>query len=75
MTKTEYLLRLPKLEEIPAGMVVVHNHIRPTRHIGSRGFRIWLQPADQQHHRGHYVLPCSCDWAPELGKHYRKSTM
>jgi hypothetical protein len=32
----EHLYRLPV--GVPAGKVVVHNHVRPTRWLGSRGF-------------------------------------
>jgi hypothetical protein len=61
----QYLSRLPKPDEVPPGLVVVHNKVRPTRHLGARGFRAWLQP------RGSLVERCSCNWAPELGDHYR----
>jgi hypothetical protein len=61
----EYLSRLPKPGEIPAGRVIVHNSVRPTRKLGRRGFRAWLQfPGDT-------IEPCPCRWAPELGRHYR----
>jgi hypothetical protein len=59
-----YLTRLPKA--VPDGRVLVHNHVRPTRHLGSRGFRAWL--TDEGAER---LEPCDCDWAPELGRHYR----
>jgi hypothetical protein len=36
-----YLRRMPTKAEVPAGMIVVHNNVRPPR-IGSRGFRAWL---------------------------------
>lgn len=61
----EYLLRIPKPEDVPAGKVVVHNQVRRTRQLGSRGFRAWLQPASES------VEVCPCDWAPELNQHYR----
>jgi hypothetical protein len=62
-----YLAAPPKPGEIPAGQVMVHNSVRPTRKLGPRGFRAWLRapsglPA---------IEPCDCDWAPELGTHYR----
>jgi hypothetical protein len=60
----QYLFHLPKPGEVPAGLVVVHNKVRPTRHLGAR-FRVWLQPRDP------LVERCPCDWAPELGDHYR----
>ena len=62
----EYLFQLPKPGQVPAGKVVVHNNVRPTRNFGSRGFRAWLESEPQQN-----LLPCPCDWAPELGTHYR----
>lgn len=59
-----YLYRMPKT--VPAGLVVVHNHIQPTRLIGLRGFRIWLS------RRGSKRLEvCNCTWAPELKRHFR----
>jgi hypothetical protein len=36
----EYLTTRPRT--VPAGRFLVHNHIRPTRRLGSRGFRAWL---------------------------------
>jgi hypothetical protein len=33
------VFKLPKPEEIPAGKIIAHNHIRPTRFPGMRGFR------------------------------------
>jgi hypothetical protein len=60
----EYLFTLPAV--IPTNRVLVHNNVRPTRRLGSRGFRAWLSPAGYQH-----LVACDCDWAPELGQHYR----
>jgi hypothetical protein len=60
-----YLKRLPAQRDIPAGQVVVHNSVRPTRRLGSRGFRAWLAS------RAASLEPCPCGWAPELGEHYR----
>ena len=41
----DYLFKIPI--RVPAGQVVVHNHVRPTRRLGSRGFRAWLaEPSD-----------------------------
>lgn len=58
-----YLTRLPA--EVPAGLVLVHNSVRPTRRLGSRGFRAWLtEPGDR-------LVRCDCGWASELGAHYR----
>lgn len=45
---------------------MVHNHVRPTtRRLGSRGFRAWLAEPNER------LVVCVCDWAPELGEHYR----
>ena len=58
----EYLSKLPA--EIPPGRILVHNHVQPSRNLGSRGFRAWLgQP-------GAWTEACGCGWAPELGTHY-----
>ena len=59
----EYLSRLPAA--VPAGKVLVHNHIVPTRNLGMRGFRVWLSEPDPE------LVVCKCSWAPELGVHYR----
>ena len=38
-----YLSRIPKA--VPAGKILVHNDIwPPVRHLGTKGFRIGLQP-------------------------------
>jgi hypothetical protein len=59
-----YLTTLPVV--LPDdGRVLVHNSVRPTPRLGSRGFRAWLQP------RSNALEPCACGWAPELGPHYR----
>jgi hypothetical protein len=61
--------RIPKLEDVPAGMGIVHNHIvPPARRIGVRGFRIWAQALDDSDPP---LEICPCKWAPELGWHYR----
>jgi hypothetical protein len=64
---SEYLSSLPAA--IPAGRVLVHNHVRPARVLGSRGSRAWLEPSDADG-----LEICGCDWAPELGDHYRVGT-
>jgi hypothetical protein len=61
-----YLTRLPAT--VPADRVIVHNHVRPTRRVGSRGLRAWLSPAAES------LEVCDCRWAPELGRHYRPRT-
>ena len=64
MTSTiEYLSRIP--ENAPVGKIVVHSHVRPTRRLGSRGFRAWLDEPSSKYET------CSCGWAPEFGIHYR----
>lgn len=60
---SDYLRTIPT--EVPAGRVVVHSTVRPTRRLGSRGFRAWLSTP------GAHLEPCGCGWAPELGVHYR----
>jgi hypothetical protein len=59
----EYLTRLPSA--VPAGKVLVHNSVRPSRRLGTRGFRAWLQSPSER------LMVCDCDWAADLGKHYR----
>jgi hypothetical protein len=62
-TRVTYLTSLPT--SIPSGQYLVHNNVRPTRRLGSRGFRAWLiAPSD-------HLTPCACGWAKELGPHYR----
>lgn len=64
----EYLFKLPVV--VPAGKVLVHNQVRPTRRLGSRGFRAWLSSPDP----AAYVV-CDCGGAPELGVHWRVNTV
>ena len=55
--------------EIPAGKIVVHNNVVPARRVNTRGFRVWLaSPGSNK-----YIV-CDCNWAPELGQHYRINT-
>ena len=61
-----YLQRLSTT--VPSSLVLVHNHVQPTRRLGSRGFRAWLSAPDATH-----LEVCPCGWAPELGRHYRVS--
>lgn len=58
-----YLFTLPDM--VPQGQVLVHNHVRPTRQLGRRGFRAWLQSSSES------LEPCPCGWAAELGQHFR----
>ena len=62
--KMQYLSKLPK--KIPTGKVLVHNHVRPTRRLGSRGFRAWLSSPDETR-----LEICDCGWASELGRYFR----
>lgn len=62
MEAFEYLSEIP--QAIPAGRILVHNHVRPAKGLGTRGFRAWLgTPANPR-----YEI-CSCGWAPGLA-HY-----
>jgi hypothetical protein len=63
MIDIEYLTTIPATT--PPGRVVVHNHVRPTRRLGLRGFRAWLAVPDDR------LMRCPCAWAPELPEHYR----
>jgi hypothetical protein len=63
--RMDYLRTLPK--SINPYQLLVHNSVRPTRRLGSRGFRAWLTPRSEIGR----LEPCSCGWAPELGVHYR----
>lgn len=60
-----YLQKLPA--SIPADQLLVHNHVTPTRRLGSRGFRAWLSPREDRPR----LAVCNCGWAPELGRHFR----
>jgi hypothetical protein len=71
-----YLNAIPR-EPPPPGQVVVHNRVRPTRQLGSRGFRAWTAstepgpPPESGLGWRHTVERCDCGWAPELPAHYR----
>jgi len=62
MNVPEYLAAVP--DELPAGRVLVHNHVRPAEHLGDRGFRAWLADSAERYEA------CGCGWAAELGDHY-----
>ena len=65
-----YLLEHPNApEDIPPGMVAVHNIGRWTRGyaINEMGFRPMVEPFDPER-----AEPCDCPWAPEIGTHYRR---
>jgi len=61
---SQYLANLPNT--VPAGSVLVHNHVSPQPVLGSDGFRAWLEPPDATRQ-----VVCDCSWAPDLGTHYR----
>ena len=54
---------------VPDGQVVVHNSVRPTRRLGSRGFRAWREAAPPRD----ALKPCGCGWVPEFGAHYPRA--
>lgn len=55
--------------KLPAGCVLVHNNVRPTRTLGSQGFRAWTQIMDDK------IEPCRCNFGgcknAKLHKHYK----
>jgi len=57
---------VPKPGQIPDGMILVHNTVKPCRRLGWRGFRAWLMAPDAER-----LQVCECGWAAELGVHYR----
>jgi hypothetical protein len=63
-TIADYPKSLPKV--VPEGKRLVHNFVRPSRRQGQRGAaRYWLaDPAAN-------LIACDCNWASELGPHYR----
>lgn len=70
------MFTLPRV--IPAGRIVVHNHVRPVGFpdvpLGWMGFRAWTDvPTGQiaRHGEPYRVIVCRCDWAPHLPEHYR----
>jgi hypothetical protein len=60
----DYLRTLPTA--VPPDRVLVHNNVRPTRRLGSRGFRAWLAAPDPTQ-----LETCDCGFAPEVGPHFR----
>jgi hypothetical protein len=60
----EYVRAIPVV--VPPDRALVYNHVRPTRRVGSRGFRAWLVAPDPDR-----LVRCPCAWAPELGLHFR----
>jgi hypothetical protein len=60
-TPHRYVTKIPRT--LPAGQVLVHNHVEPQQVIGMNGFQVWTQALDKQ------VVPCRCAWSGKL--HYR----
>ena len=59
-----YVSKIPKT--IPAGKVLVHNHlsqVTPSLRPGTRGFRAWVADRSKKYER------CDCGWAGL--EHYR----
>jgi hypothetical protein len=46
----------------------VHNYVRPTSRLNSRGFRAWLDDPDEKYEE------CTCGWAPHLVHHRVRPT-
>ena len=61
--RLDYLSRVP--QSVPSGKIIAHNCVRPTRRLGSRGFRAWFAEPSSKYE------VCPCKWVPELGFHYR----
>jgi hypothetical protein len=64
----KYLIGRVYRPELPIGHVLAHNHVKPARICGTRGFRAWSQLLDDR------VEVCPCDFAgADLGGllHYR----
>ena len=59
-----YLRRVPKV--VPAGRIVVHNHVRPMPVLGENGFRAWTEPEGTPDR-----VVCVCSWASHLDEHDR----
>jgi hypothetical protein len=64
---TEYLSKLPRA--VPPGKRLVHNSVKASRKQGERGARYWL--ASDGSDQWPLLIPCGCDFAGELGRHYR----
>jgi excisionase family DNA binding protein len=60
-----YLRAIPASADVPSGLIVVHNHVRPAHRLGLNGFRAWTQIP------GERTVACFCGWATKLGPHYR----
>ncbi len=79
-----YLSHVPK--SVPAGKIVVHNHVRPPRGGPRAGLKNAVHGGVSTMRLGsrgfrawladpspdtYAVEVCPCDWAPHLGVHYR----
>lgn len=66
---------LPEPVALEPGQAIVHNHVRPARFLGQRGFRAWIAGPDDGKPGigpgGYQIVRCECGWAPALGEHYR----
>jgi hypothetical protein len=58
----EYVSEIPRA--IPAGKILVHNHVRPQSPLELNGFRAWLTTPGAKYEA------CNCGWAPAL-QHFR----
>ena len=78
MSALKYLKRIPSVADIPAGMVVVHNHVRPTRQLACaasvHGCRCLTMSSKCAHAHGHTSCQCttgfdaSCYGAKDEGR-------
>jgi hypothetical protein len=64
----EYIYDVP--ETVPAGCIVVHNHVIPRARPGDGGFRVWLDEVGTPDR-----VVCDCGWAPHLPEHYRRASV
>jgi hypothetical protein len=60
--QVRYVASIPR-KRLPPGIVLVHNHVIPQRHLGENGFRAWTQQHTDR------LEVCRCKWAGL--KHYR----
>jgi len=62
-----YVGAVPEPGVLPAGWVLVHNHVRPQPALGMNGFRAWIEPWDESR-----LVACDCGWgATSMLAHYR----
>jgi hypothetical protein len=66
MPTLDYLPAGPVPKAIPTGKILVHNSVRPSKRIGSRGFRAWW---DEAANKADWK-ECRCGWCADLGEHY-----